>query len=254
MFTRKLGKLVVIVSLFLLFSPAASAQITSIMPGAITVVGEGYASAPAETADIAITIGSDSMEYVEPMTIEPATSSIPAAVNVDAVMEAIIVYGIPVNDVEVIEPAFMGEWGAGMSAQPTTILVMMTNPTVDTISELLEVVSTSAHAEGLYINQFGVVYGVEDCRSLRQQARVNAVAHARSEAEDQAAALNTTLGDPIATRDTYPMNPVYYAVNTCTTMPEAEPQSMVYMAGQFDPNLPAEVMVTVAVEVSFEIP
>lgn len=244
-----------LVALLLILAPEASAQSGTMVPNAITVVGEGSAAAPADTADIAdiadiaITIGADSNIYIEPLTMESGTSTVPDAVDVTAVVDAIIAYGIPVNDMEVSEPVFTGEWGSGMSAQPVTMLVHITNPTVDGINELLEVVRTAAHAEGLFVNQFGVVYGVEDCRVLRQQARVEAVESARTEAEDQAAAMNTTVGNPVASRDTYPVNMIYSTVNTCNGTLDVK-----NAAYQFDPGQPAEVIIVIAVEMSFELP
>lgn len=253
---RKSGILISVLSLMLMLAPTASAQITSLVPGTITVQGEGSASAPAETASVVITIGADGNIYYEEdlTTIEPEGFTPPDSIDVAAITDAIIAHGIPANDVEVAESPFMGEWGSGMGPQPVTIIVTVTQPTVEGLSELLDVVRTAAHAEGLFVNQFGVMYSVSDCRTLRQQARDEAVANARAEAEDQAAALNTTIGDVVASRDTLPMSMGYFQASGCTTAPAAIPYSAIYMAGQFDPNMPAEVTVFVAVEVSFEIP
>lgn len=249
MITQIRVKLTAILALFLMLSPAVSAQSTTIVPNTITVVGEGTASAPANSAEVVITIGTDGNVYIDPATIETNAISIPEAIDVSSILDAIIAYGVPVNDVQVLDPMFGGEWGSGMTAQPVTILVHVLNPTVGNLAELLDVVRTSAHADGLYLNQFGVVYGVDDCRTLRQQARVDAVANARSEAEDQAAALDTTLGNAIASRDTYPMNMGYATTNGCTGTEDVK-----YTALQFDPSLPAEVEIMIAIEVSFEIP
>lgn len=254
---RKSGILISVLSTLLLLVPAASAQVSPIMPGTITVFGEGSASVPAEGATVAIIIGSDSNIYFEdPMTMQdgPIDAMPTASVNVDAVLDAIVEFGIPVNDVTLIESAFMGEWGSGMGEQPASIMVTITDPTVEQLSDLLDVVRSAAHAEGLYVNQFGVMYSVADCQPLRQQARANAFQHAQAEAEAQADAMNVTLGDAIASRDTYPMNAGYFQTNSCNTTPIAVPYTTMYMAGQFDPNLPAEVTVFSAIEVSFEIP
>lgn len=249
MITRKPASLIALFSMLLMFAPAASAQTSAIVPGAITVVGEGQASAPAESADIAITIGADSNVYVEPMDIESTNSIVPDGVDVSSIVDALIAYGVPVNDITVLDPIFGGEWGSGMTAQPVTILVTTMNPTVEGLSELLDVVRDAAHAEGLFVNQFGVMYGIADCRPLRQQARANAVAHARSEAEDQAAALDSSLGNVVASRDTFPMMMAFSTSNNCNTTGDVK-----MSAHQFDPALPAEVTVSIAVEVSFEIP
>lgn len=235
--------------LLLLCAPTVSAQVSGIVPEAITVLGEGSASAPADFADIVITLGPDPNMIVEPLAIENSSVSVPPAVDVSAVVDAIIAQGAPVNDVRTVDPVFSGEWGPGMTAQPVTILVHVLSPSVNGISELLDVVKTTAHADGLFVNQFGVVYGVNDCRSLRQQARVDAVNQARSEAEDQAAAMETTVGSIVASRDTYPMNMVYSTANNCTSNMDLK-----YAGTLFDPAAPAEVQVIIAVEVSFEIP
>lgn len=253
----KTGVLVSILALLTLLVPSASAQITPITPGTITVFGEGSVSVPAEEAMIVITIGADANIYYEdPATmqddpIEPATST---PVDAGNVIDAIVAFGIPETDVTSVDAPFMGEWGSGMGPEPSTILVTMAQPTVEGLSELLDIVQTTAHADGLYVNQFGVLYSVSDCRPLRQAARTAAFENARMEAEDQAAAMNTPLGDVVASRDTLPMNSGYYHASSCNSSTTAIPYSIMYMASQFDPGLPAEVTVWVAVEVSFEIP
>lgn len=254
---RTTGIFLSLLSLLLLVAPAASAQTSAMVEGTITVLGEGSASAPAEEATIVITIGADQDIYFfeddqEAMSATPATES--ATVDVTGIISAIIAFGVPVNDVVEIQPPFPGEWGSGMGSQPTTILVTILEPNVEYISELLEVVRTSAGDEGLFVNQFGVLYSVADCRVLRQAARVEAVAHARAEAEDQAAALNTSLGEVNASRDAFAMGIGNFQVNSCNTLIPSMPYSITYLAGQFDPTLPAEVTVYVTIEVSFEIP
>lgn len=257
MFRSKPGIVISILGVLLLLAPTVSAQTLAPVSGAVTVLGEGSASAPAEQASVVITIGPDTnvyIDYSDPDAVVPEASATPSAVNVTAVIDAIVAYGIPVEDVILVDTPFMGEWGSGMTPQPATILVTVTEPTVEGLSDLLEAVRTSAQAEGLFVNNFGVMYSVADCRALRQEARANAVAIARDEAEDQAAALDITVGDVVASRDTLPMNMGYFQTNSCNTTPVAIPYSITFMAGQFDPGMPAEVMVFVAVEVSFDIP
>lgn len=254
---NRTGMLASILMALLLLAPTASAQTPPLTPGTITVLGEGTASAPAEEASVVITIGADSNIYYEdPMTMQdsPSQPTATTAVNVDNVVDAIVNFGISVNDVTLIEAPFMGEWGSGMGEEPATILVTVMQPTVEQLSELLEVVRSAAHDDGLFVNQYGVLYSVADCRSLRQEARAEAFDNARAEAEDQAAVMNTTLGDAVASRDTYPINVSYFQTNSCNTSTTAAPQSMMYTVAQFDPSMPAEVTVWVAIDVSFDIP
>lgn len=242
----------------LMVVPSASAQVSTVVPGTITVFGEGSASVPAEEATIVITIGPDGGMYIyeDPATMQDGMmTAVPAeTVDTSAVVAAIVALGIPEDDVAPLQVPFTGEWGTAMGAQPASILVTVSQPSVENLVGLLEAVQEAARAEGLFVNQFGVVYSVADCRFVRQQARADAVANARIEAEDQAAALEITLGDAVASRDTYPMGTGYYQMNSCTTPTAGAPSNMIYMAGQFDPTMPAEVTVTISLEVTFEIP
>ena len=248
---------ITVLGFLLMLAPATSAQTTpmaGVTPGTITVLGEGSASAPADTANVVIAVGGDSNVYVDPMTIEPDSVATPQAVDATAVVDAIIAFGIPAENVEIVQAPFSGEWGSGMPASPVNILVTVPDPTTDGLRDLLDVVIAAAHDEALFVHQFGVMYSVGDCRVLRQQARADAVENARGEAEDQAAAMDVTLGDAVASRDTMPMNTGYYQANSCNVMTAATPYPMIYQAGAFDPGMPAEVTVFMAVEVSFDAP
>lgn len=254
MIKRTTGILVSLASVLLLLIPTVAAQTSTMIPGAITVLGEGSASAPAETATIVITIGSDSMDFYEEYPAVEATAAASDSVDVQPIVDALIAYGIPVNDIQIVQTPFTGEWGKGMTPPPTTIVVKVSQPEIEVLSELLAVTRTAASENELYVNQFGVIYEVADCRAILKEARADAFANARVAAEDQAAAMGTTIGDPIASRDAYPINSGGVQTNNCTPIGSITPYSITYMAGAFDPGLPAEVTVWVSVEVSFQIP
>jgi len=226
----------------------------TVIPQTITVVGEGSATAPAEEAHIIIVIGGDSNVYVDPAAIGPDTAPTPTAIDATGIVDAIVASGIPAEDVGMLDPQFQGEWGPGMPPTPVTISVTLTKPTVSAVNDLLTLVRSAAAENSLWVNQFSVMYSVADCRPLHQQARVAAVANAREKAEDQATALETTAEIIVASRDTMPVSMGYVQLNTCTSTSMAMPLSMKYVAAPFDPAQPAEVTVTVAVEVSFELP
>jgi len=165
MFRRNSGIFLAIFSAFMLLVPTASAQISPIIPGTITVTGEASASVPAEAATIVITIGADSAYYYEdPMTmqVEPLEAVDPGTVDVSNIIDAIIAFGIPVNDVTQIDTPFMGEWGSDMGMRPASIVVTVMQLSVDGLSSLLEVVRSAVHDDGYFVNQYGVLYSVED--------------------------------------------------------------------------------------------
>lgn len=259
MFSKKPTLLLGVMSLFFLLAPAVGAQTTTVLPGTLTVTGEGMATAPADSASIIIVIGADSNIYIDPMTADIDGDITPMPTNLTAidptvVIDAIVASGVPAENVEAMEPVFQGEWGSGMPAQPATIVVTIEQPTVEQLSALLDLTRTTAANEGLFVNQFSVLYSVSDCRALNQAARVNAVVQARMHAEDQAAAMDTTLGDVVASRDTIPTSMGFYEQNGCNAMSDSTSYAVKMGAPQFDPSRPAEVTVYVAVELSFEIP
>lgn len=238
---------------FALVSPAA-AQTSGMVPGSITVLGEGSASTPAETATVLIVLGGDSNIYVDPATIGPDGVATPATIDATSVVDAIIAGGVPAENVTVMESSFQGEWGSGMPPTPVTIAVTVDDPTVDGLSSMLETVRTTAAKNDQFVNQFSVLYSVADCRPLQQQARAAAVANAREKAEDQAMAMDTTIGNISASRDTLPQSMGYLPMNGCSSVPAATPFAMKYVAPMFDPAQPAEVTVVAAVELSFDLP
>ena len=215
------GFLIACVGLLMVLAPAVSAQqIGSAVPGSITVVGEGTASMPAEQAQVVITIGTDGNAFYDPAT------------------------GMPIE-------------GAEYTAIDATPMIVATipDPTTEGLAGLLEAVREAAKAEDLFVNQFSVMYAIADCRPLRQQARTNAVANAALEAEDQAAALNSTVGEVVASRDVTPVSIMGYQPNSCSIgTPMMKPYDTMYMAAPFDPRVPAEVSITLAVEVSYALP
>lgn len=259
MFRKTSTLLLSVISLLLLLAPSAMAQTSMVTPGTLTVTGEGIASAPADTASVIIMIGPDTNMYVDPVAqtsnsdITPMPISL-TAVDTTAVVDAIVASGIPAENVETLDPIFQGEWGSGMQAQPATIIVTIDQPSVEQLSALLYLTRTTAADEGLFVNQFSVLYTVDDCRVLNQAARVDAVANARINAEDQAAAMDTTLGDAVASRDTTPMSMGFYEQNGCNSVAGNPSYAIKMGAPQFDPTRPAEVTVYVAVEITFEIP
>lgn len=231
----------------------AQTPVTTI-PGTITVSGMGTASVPAEEASVIITLGTDGSGFYDPKTGMPVPDATAVALDSTGVVDAIVAFGVPADAITVSNPPFMGEWGPGTTPPTVMIAITIPNPTVEGLADLLDVVRQAASADGVYVNQFGVLYSVADCRVVRQQARADAVANARMEAEDQAAALNTTVGDVVASKDTVPMIMGSYQPNSCTGYPEITPYDAMYMSPGFDPRLPAEVKVTLSVEVTFSMP
>ncbi|MCO5215412.1 MAG: hypothetical protein M9934_01215 [Thermomicrobiales bacterium] len=74
---------------------------------------------------------------------------------------------------------------------------------------------------------------------------------ATNSAEDQAAAMNLTLGSPVGSRDNSLYGVMGMPLPSCSDEPTMYQTSRVYMASMFDPTLPAEVTVSVTIDVTF---
>ena len=247
-----------LLGVLMLGAPIAHAQTSSTSLPGISVMGSGQATVPAETAAVILMLGSG--YYEDGKTMEPSiapTASPEAAAS--PVIEAINMAGVPADDIQIIDNPYSGTYGP--SGGPMTIIIRfdLDQPTIDGISHILDAALPVATDAGLYVNMIGVIYGVADCAPLERAAREDAIANAREQAALQADLLNVSLGNIIASRDDpsaammYGAYGGYTTVNSCTMFVPATSVSAVYSAPSFDPGLPAEVTVTMNVELTFEI-
>lgn len=247
----------ILAGMLLLATPSIAAQTAAPEPGTITVSATGVATAPAESAMVVITIGADTS--MMPMPVDDTSAAIDATsiaamdatIDPKPVIDALVAVGVPLESIEVVEQPFSGEWGPAYGPLPVSLIFTMNEPDVAQLSDLLRVSREAAHANGWFINQFGVLYQVSDCRPLLQQARVDAMTNATASAEDQAAAMGLTLGAPVGSRDNSMFGSMGVPMTACADEPNVYQTSRIYMASFFDPTLPAEVTVYATIDVTF---
>lgn len=265
---KRLSFLPPVVALVLAFlvltTPLAVAQqaVTTSLPG-ITVSGTGSASAPAESALVVIMLGSDPYMYAGSgeMDQSSATASAPIVTAGDIatpVVDALVAAGLSSTDIEIISNPYAGGYGPYGGPQTVSIRFELADPTVERIMELLDPAIEAAISARLFINMTSVVYSVEDCAPLQQEAREAAIADARENGELQAEALGVSLGDVVASRDNpYGLygSPYYGVAHVNSCMAEGTDPHLISLYGgpAFDPMLPAEVVVQSSVELTFEI-
>jgi uncharacterized protein YggE len=248
----------ILVFLFLV-TPLASAQVASTSIPGVSVTGQGRASAPAETATIAIMLSSGDY-YKDPAMMEEAASSPtpPASAEETAqpVVDALVAAGIPAADISIItDPSslYASPYGAPLMV---TVRFTIAAPTSARIMELLDAATTAATDAGLYVNMTSALYGVADCATLERSAREDAIADARDQAATQAELLDVSLGGVIASRDDVYGAMAYSGVaqvNGCTLDIVDGSMASVYNAPAFDPSVEPEVAVTINIELTFEI-
>jgi uncharacterized protein YggE len=247
--------------LFAAPSIALAQPVTTSLPG-ITASGMGTASAPAETAFVVISVGSDSYLYAEGSAmdqpgIEPTVPIVTAEEIAAPIVDALVTAGLSVAEIEINSNTYGGGYGPYGGPQIVFISFELADPTVEGIIELLDPAIAAATSARLFVNMTSVVYGVADCAPLQREAREAAIEDARANAELQADLLDVSLGDVVASREyAFGAYAPYYGpvpVNTCSSEGVDPKYIGMYGGPAFDPMLPTEVVVQSSVELTFEI-
>jgi hypothetical protein len=232
----------------------SSAPGAQIVPGAqpgIAVVGNGEASAPAESATMQVIVRAVDMG-APPPTSEGAPSgpALPPTVGeeqVQPVIDAIVATGVPVASIEVvISPTFGGFFGPG-TAQ---IVIAYGADELGLMAGAAEAALAAAQAAGLGVDTVTAAYEVADCEPLLADARRAAAEAGREQAEGLAEILGLTIGDVILASE----SPAYGGAPGSGCVPEtfADAGKGNYLP-PFDPNAPAEVEIYSVLNLAYAI-
>ena len=164
------------------------AQAASLEPQTISVMGQGQASAPADSAAIVFSYISNSYpEYSEETgaIVKPAALLEPD--DLQSVVDAITAEGIAF-DIDFSQATY--------DYQYLQMVVKLEQPTRDRVDKLKEVAAKAALADGQFSSSpVGVIYSTSRCESLEREARRAAILDARESAAELAEASGLGLGD-----------------------------------------------------------
>lgn len=165
------------------------AQLTSLEPQTITVMGRGQASVPAQNVAIVLTFVSNSYpEYSEDGELKPQTLVSPS--DLQPVVDAVTAEGIAA-DIQVSRESF--------DYQYLQMVVKLENPTKARINKIREVATQAALTDGQFTpTPAGVLFSTNSCDRLEAEARSRAIADAREQAAELAEASGLALGDLLA--------------------------------------------------------
>jgi hypothetical protein len=156
-------------------------------PASQAVEGEAEAS-PA--------VGTPSADNPDPAGVEPEAG--PARVTEEAlqpIVDALLDEGVAEEEIVlVVSPAltsFFGPGGPGGARVDVTI----EDPSLEAVNNLVNLIGDVSDENELLIQQVGVLYDVADCTDLEREARDEAIADARGQAEQLAELLGVTLGE-----------------------------------------------------------
>jgi uncharacterized protein YggE len=230
-----------------LFYPPASDQ------QAFRVVGKGRASGPADTARIAFKFGSSALESAPDAVLSQfeVVQAVLTRENLQPIVDALVAIGVPTDaiDVKITEaqpsvlpfpfPSTGTEGSAG-------IVVRLEQPTRDRIEQIVTVTTEAAGKnEVLIVGSVGIEYSVNDCQALEKAAYQAAVNDALNRARAIAEPLGADIGIPSVAEPFYEI-----------FLPGCSSEGSFPFANStaaYDPDAPAEVVVTKDIFFSFPV-
>ncbi len=176
----------------------SSAQNLSPTPGtpqmmtnqrAITVVGQGLAVTPADTAKIEFRFGNRAPFDQPPQaTVASADSNLnlPVEIALQPVVDALVAIKVPVDNIQL----------QSSSLDNPKLVVQVNKPTRDRVQEVVKVVTSALSSDSnLFIQGIGAEYGVNNCVPLERTARRAALRDALTQAQIIAFDLGVKVGD-----------------------------------------------------------
>jgi uncharacterized protein YggE len=171
--------------------------------GTITVTGSGTVEVEPDTAILNVGVQANAPTGAEAMTQLTADSN--------ALTEALVAAGIDAADIQTSGLSLWsmtGDDGVTIAGYQASLNVSVTIRDIDAVGPTIDA-AQAAVGEGFTIG--GVSFSFSDPESVLQQARADAVANARTIAEQYAVAAGVSLGDLVSIVDGYTSLPVEFA-------------------------------------------
>lgn len=147
-------------------------------------------------AEASPAVGTPSADNPDPAGVEPEQG--PARVTEEAlepVVDALLGEGLAEEQIVlVVSPALTSFFGPG-GPGGARIDVTIEDPALEVVNDLVNLVGDVSDENDLLIQQVGVLYDVADCTDLEREARDEAIADARGQAEQLAELLGVSLGE-----------------------------------------------------------
>lgn len=181
---------------------------TSAPAPSLIAIGQGRASAPAETAYLQLLIGPSVYDgqIIVGGSSPAATPGAAERQAVEPLVQAMRSRGVADTDVQVlISPALnSGYYGPSNAPNGVRIDATIRAPTLDRLNDIVNAAGQAAAANSQTLLQVGVSYAVVDCSVLEREARDRAITDARSRAQQQAELLDRSLGPLLLSSDIMP--------------------------------------------------
>jgi uncharacterized protein YggE len=216
---------------------------------AITVVGQGLAVAPADTAKIEFRLGNRAPTD-QPLTQATVASAdgnlaLPVEVALKPVVDALVAIKVPLGNIQL----------RSSSLDNPKLVVELNKPTRDRVQEVVKVVTSALSSDNnLFIQGIGAEYGVKNCVPLERTARRAALRDALTQAQIIALDLGIKVGD-ILFVTVYPSfgSPASSSCGSKVGVPVSSIFSVSESSPPYDPSANPEVKLRMQVSITYAI-
>jgi hypothetical protein len=206
----------------------------------LTVTGTGQASVPADQALLQL--------FYYPIVPVESTLPVPSAPidpsELQFIVNAVTALGIPASDIQIFaDPNSYG--GARMQ-------LTLAQPTTDRLNQIVSRVNQVVAEDGRFSpSGSNVIYTIDECSTVENDARRVAIADAQTRASDFAGIADVDLGQVLTLTDYSSWNSGYSTA--CPSSNSLAPAPFQYGSYPFDPTIPPVVSVTNQVTATYAI-
>ncbi len=215
---------------------------------AITVVGQGLAVAPADTARIEFRFGNRAPTDQPPQATVASTDSnldLPVEIALQPVVDALVAIKVPLGNIQL----------QSSSLDNPKLVVQVNKPTRDRVQEVVKVVTSALSSDNnLFIQGIGAEYGVNNCVPLERTARRAALRDALTQAKIIAFDLGVKVGD-ILFVTVYPSfgSPASSSCGSKVGVPVSSIFSVSESMPPYDPSANPEVKLRMQVSITYAL-
>lgn len=209
---------------------------------AITVIGQGQASVPADIARLEFRFASrnplENSNRNTPVTVSPAEEPL------KPVVDALIAIAVPTDNIEIQTSAL----------ENPKLFVKILKPTRERMQEVVKTATLATETSQLFIQGISAEYAVNNCQTLESTARRNAIRDAETQVRSVALEMGVQLGELLlVTVDPIVSPASVFGCGTKQAVPLSPFSNINQSIPPYDPSALPEVQVRSQVSVTYSI-
>lgn len=221
----------------------------------VAVTGQGYASLPADTANMEITLTNRNPQEREDGTADKPGKPKPVPITAAAlapIVSALKAEGISDQKIKVVIDPLQGRGSrySNLSGLSTaTVKVVVDKPTTELVDRLAKVVNEATARKGkIYVEGATVQYAVNSCKAVEDAAYLSAVQDAKMRADALAKAMGVQLADGPSVAELPFLGRLY---SPCTQSRDVTGAIFSRSPSSYSPGAPAEVGIYREISVTY---